>query len=121
MNICNVIISDSAAIAGKMAVQVNADATRAHFGDGRGGGVQKPGLVSLFSDPMGSTYWNPTFWRMLTNHGTRTRIPRKFSQPSTRPSSASPMIHGFEDLKQEERSCFKNHCFTFVQFQTSLS
>jgi hypothetical protein len=49
-------------------VQVNADATRAHFGDGRGGGVQKPGLVSLFSDPMGSTYWNPpTKWKM-TKH-----------------------------------------------------
>jgi hypothetical protein len=41
-------------------VQVDADATRAHFGGGGGGGgLAKSRLVSPFSDPGGSTYWLP--------------------------------------------------------------
>jgi hypothetical protein len=35
-----------------------------------------------------------TFWRILTN-----RIPKEITQASTRPSSASTMVHGIEDLK----------------------
>jgi hypothetical protein len=46
-------------------VQVDADATRAHFGSGRGG-VENPRLVSPLVHPMGWVYWYPVFQDTLT-------------------------------------------------------
>jgi hypothetical protein len=59
MNFCNVIMSGGTLIAGKIAVQVDVKRDARAFSWCWRGGVGKSRLVSLFSYPMGYTYWLP--------------------------------------------------------------